>query len=172
MAAPLIVTLDLDEEASAFFETRRRQYFPAERNVVAAHVTMFHALPGSRERDVVELLGGLADRPGFPVAVTGLRSLGRGVAYDLAAPEAVQLRDRVAERFAADLTRQDRQQLTSHVTVANKLPPERAREILDELRADFVPFEVQAAGVSLYRYVGGPWEPVRSFAFGSDGRPA
>lgn len=165
MAAPLIVTLDLDEESSAWFEARRRRYFPAERNVVPAHVTLFHALPGGREREVAELLIEVADQAAFPVAVTGLRSLGRGVAYELAAPEAVRLRDRVAERFAADLTRQDAQKLKTHVTVANKLSPDRAREVLEELRTDFVPFEARAAAVSLYRYVGGPWDAVRSFPF-------
>jgi 2'-5' RNA ligase len=172
VAAPLIVTLDLDERSSAFFESRRRRWFPAERNVVAAHVTLFHALPGNREAEVAAELAALAERPAFPVSVSGVRLLGKGVAYDLRAPAAVALRDRMAERFATDLTRQDAQRLKAHVTVANKLTPERARELFAQLEADFVPFEAQAAGVSLFRYVGGPWETVRTYPFSPGPDPA
>ena len=164
-AAPLIVTLDLDEQTSAFFEERRRRYFPPERYVVGAHVTLFHALPGERADDVGGTLAAAARRPAFPVAVTGIRSLGRGAAYDLASVEAVRLRDGIAKEFAAELTRQDSQRLKPHVTVANKLGPERAREVVEELSLKFSPFEAHAVGLSLFRYRGGPWEPVATYSF-------
>ena len=41
----LILTLQLDAISNAFYEHLRRKYFPPERNLIAAHVTLFHQLP-------------------------------------------------------------------------------------------------------------------------------
>jgi len=59
---------------------------------LAAHVTLFHALPGEHEDAVAVDLAAAARRPPFEVAVTGLRLLGRGVAYTLDSPELAALR--------------------------------------------------------------------------------
>jgi hypothetical protein len=40
------------------------------------------------------------------------------------------------------------------------VPPERARALLQELQNDFVPYDVTATGLALWRYLGGPWEPL------------
>jgi hypothetical protein len=52
------------------------------------------------------------------------------------------------------------------VTVQNKVPPRDANALLRQLQATFQPFEVRAEGLLLWRYRGGPWEPVRRFVFG------
>ena len=44
--APLILTLALDERSFAFFDAQRRLHFPASRNLIPAHVTLFHHLLG------------------------------------------------------------------------------------------------------------------------------
>jgi 2'-5' RNA ligase len=167
MPPPLIVTLDVDERTQEFFDRQRRRYFPPERNVLDAHVTLFHALPGSSEQAVLAVLEQVTGRPEFALAVTGVRSLGRGAAYELSAPEAVRVRDEIAREFAGELTRQDAQRLRPHVTVANKLSTEAVRTALGELESEFSPFEARALGLSLYRYLGGPWELVASFRFRS-----
>lgn len=129
MPDPLIVTLDLDDATAQHFDALRRKHFPSARNVLAAHVTLFHALPGALEADVAALLAELADREPFAVAVTGVRQFGRGVAYGLRAEAAGQLHGRIQRRFADHLTRQDAQRLKLHVTVANKLEPEAAKAL-------------------------------------------
>ena len=43
---PLVVTLLLEPSAQERFDRVRAAHFPAERNHLAAHVTLFHALPG------------------------------------------------------------------------------------------------------------------------------
>ena len=48
---PLVLTLVLDAQSFAFFDGLRRRHFPPERNVIAAHLTLFHALPGSASSD-------------------------------------------------------------------------------------------------------------------------
>ena len=49
---PLILTLMLDAGTQAWLEALRRAHFPPGRNLVPAHVTLFHALPGA-EGDAV-----------------------------------------------------------------------------------------------------------------------
>ena len=43
----LILTLIIDGEAQNFFNILRQRYFPAERNYLDAHLTLFHNLPGN-----------------------------------------------------------------------------------------------------------------------------
>ncbi len=162
----LIVTLLLDEEAQGRFDRLRAEHFPAERNHLSAHVTLFHALPGERLDAVRADLSAAAGRPGFAVAVTGVRFLGRGVAYDLASAELDAVRRGLAATWAPWLTPQDRQRHRAHVTVQNKVSPEVARALHQRLAASFAPGTVTATGLGLWRYLGGPWEPVGVFPFG------
>ncbi len=166
MSAPLILTLLLDEESQARFDRLRAAHFPAERNFLQAHVTLFHALPGEQLDTVRADLAAAAGRPGFEVAVTGVRFLGRGVAYDLASAELDGVRRGLADAWASWLTPQDRQKHRAHVTVQNKVSPEVARALHQRLSATFAPGAATATGLGLWRYLGGPWEPVGVFAFG------
>ena len=165
-ADPLVVTLLLDGDAQRRFDELRSAHFPAQRLVVGAHVTLFHALPGERVDDVRGALAAAAGRPPFDVTVTGVRFLGRGVAFDLTAPELTRLRGDVAAEFDADLTRQDRQWRHPHVTVQNKVEPAVARALHAQLSAGFTPWTATARGLGLWHYRGGPWEPDAEFAFG------
>jgi 2'-5' RNA ligase len=164
-ADPLVVTLALDPDSQAWFDALRREHFPPERNVLAAHVTLFHALPGEQRDAVDAALAGVAARPPFAVAVTGVQLLGRGVAYRLAAPELSALHTRLSAEFDPWLTPQDRQRLSAHVTVQNKVEPAVARALRDRLATEFVPSEVPARGLGLWRYLGGPWEPLAEHLF-------
>ena len=164
--APLIVTLLLDDEAQGRFDRLRAAHFPAERNHLQAHVTLFHALPGEHLTDVSRELAEVADRTPFDVAVTGVRFLGRGVAIDLDAPELTALRRGLAGAFDPWLTRQDRQWSRPHVTVQNKVSPEVARALFEDLSASFVPETVTARGLGLWTYLGGPWSAEGEFPFG------
>lgn len=166
MPEPLIVTLLLDDADQERFDRLRAEHFPPERNVLKAHVTLFHALPGEHLDAVRADLAAAADRPAFDVAVTGVRSLGRGVAYVLASAEVAAVRDGLASGWAPWLTPQDRQRHSPHVTVQNKVEPAVARALHARLRAQFVPYDVRARGLGLWRYLGGPWEPLGEHAFG------
>ncbi|MGY1742501.1 MULTISPECIES: 2'-5' RNA ligase family protein [unclassified Blastococcus] len=163
---PLVVTLLLGDEAQRRFDRLRAAHFPPERNHLAAHVTLFHALPGEHLTRVDADLAAAAARPPFEVEVTGVRSLGRGVAYTLASAELAALRAGLAAAWEPWLTPQDRQRHAPHVTVQNKVDPAAARALHAELSAGFVPESVPARGLGLWRYLGGPWEPVAEHAFG------
>jgi 2'-5' RNA ligase len=161
----LIVTLLLAEQAQARFDRLRAEHFPVERNHLAAHVTLFHALPGEQRPAVDAALAVAAARPPFDVEVTGLQLLGRGVAYRLRSGELSALHAGLAAEFDPWLTRQDRQRLSPHVTVQNKVEPAVARELYDRLAAGFTPSSVPARGLGLWRYLGGPWEPLSEHPF-------
>ena len=165
MSAPLIVTLLLGDEAQARFDRLRAAHFPVERNHLAAHVTLFHALPGDRLAEVRRELAAAADRPSFPVTVSRVRLLGRGVAYDLEAPELTALRAGLAAAFDPWLTRQDRQPGRAHVTVQNKVDPGTARALRTDLAAAFEPELVPARGLGLWHYLGGPWAADAEYPF-------
>ncbi|WP_419760118.1 2'-5' RNA ligase family protein [Acidisoma sp.] len=164
--APLILTLVLDDTSQAFFDRARELWFPPRLNFIRAHVTMFHHLPGAQLASIRNDLASVCAGQ-FPVkvAVTGLRSLGRGVAYTLRTPEIEGLRSRLAGQWRDDLTAQDRQGWRPHVTVQNKVSPTEAKATLERLSGEFVPFMATATGVALWRYLGGPWEEVAVLAF-------
>lgn len=168
-ADPLILTLAMDAETSAYFDGLRRRHFPTARNHIPAHATLFHHLPGPDEAGIAETVASLARVETAPeVAVTGLRFTGRGVAFVLAAPALALFRGQIAARFSDVLTPQDSQGWRPHVTVQNKVAPEVARALHAELERDFVPFRFTAPGLVLWRYLGGPWERRAAFAFGEN----
>ena len=152
MTSPLILTLGLH---------------PSHLNHIPAHVTLFHHLPGTEGAAVADSVGLAAANQGrFDVGVTGLRPLGRGVAYTLGNAVLGPLRASLARRWQDHLTPQDRQGWRPHVTIQNKADPAEATALLAMMQAAFVPFEVRATGLTLWRYVGGPWELVVRHDFG------
>lgn len=167
-ARPLIVTLEVDDAAQARFDAERAALFPAGRTVIGAHVTLFHALPGSAETVVTgELAVAAAALAPFRVEVAELMSLGGGVAYRLRSAELLALHRRLQAGWWDRLSPQDRQGFRPHVTVQNKVGPELARRTIERLRQDFVPFATTARAVRLWRYDGGPWTPRERFPLGS-----
>ena len=164
--APLIVSLTLAPDGQARLDRLRDAYFPPERNFLAAHVTLFHHLPGP-EHDAVAaaLASASAALAPFPLRVARLQSLGRGVALALESDALLRLRAGLARRWAGWLTAQDRQGYRPHVTIQNKVEPRAAKALLAELSAGFAPWTIGATGVSLWRYRGGPWEAAGSFPF-------
>lgn len=164
--APLVLTLVLEPVAQAWLDDLRRRHFPAERNHLPAHVTLFHAVPGE---GVPEVLADVrAEAPGapLPMTVTRVRSLGRGVAYDLEGAEATALRAALARRWRDSLTPQDARPWRAHVTVQNKVDSATARALHARLAAGFAPVGTAATGLAVWRYRGGPWEPVAEVPFG------
>ncbi|TNC46550.1 2'-5' RNA ligase family protein [Rubellimicrobium rubrum] len=163
---PLILTLALDPDSFARFDRERRAHFPARLNRIPAHVTLFHHLPGSAEQDILATLGAACAVLGpMPVRVTGLFSLGKGVAYRMEASAIADLRRDLARQWRPWLTAQDLQPWKPHVTVQNKVTPADARETLARLQTVFVPFEAWAEGLLLWRYMGGPWDALGRFPF-------
>jgi 2'-5' RNA ligase len=163
---PLILTAAMDHAAFERFDAERREFFPAHRNHLSAHITLFHQLPSDRLEGITVQLEALVARvQPIHVEVIGLRFLGRGVAYDLRSPKLETLRQDLAGSWLERLTNQDRGGFKPHVTVQNKVSASQARETLALLEARFQPWAFEVTGLTLWRYLGGPWERLMNFAF-------
>ena len=167
--APLILTLGFDAASFAYLDAMRQRHFPAERNHIPAHLTLFHHLPGENEAEIAATLRAIArDTAPIPLAATGLRFLGRGTACEIEAPRLAKLRRDLAARWRDHLTPQDAQGFRAHVTIQNKVPADEARATFETLRAAFIRFEAVGTGLLLCRYRGGPWAEAGMFPFTGD----
>ena len=165
MTDALILTLRLPREAALRFENERRMLFPAERNSVPAHLTLFNKLPGAEVDHLrLRLMHVARETRPLPFAVVEVMPLSRrGAAYRLEVPGLEALRGRIGAGFA--LAPQDRGRRKPHVTVQNRVDAERAAETLALLRARFQPFRGVAPGLDLWWYRGGPWAAAGAFDF-------
>jgi 2'-5' RNA ligase len=157
--APLIVTALFGRQDQAWFDSLRRAHFPPERNQLDAHLTLFHHLPPSVAEELKHRLAQETRGVRAPRArVSGLMSLGQGVAYRIEAPELDAIRAGLLQAFAGMLTPQDAGRWRPHVTVQNKVRPVLAKALLRALEADFAPKTVEISGLASWWYRGGPWE--------------
>ena len=164
--APIVLTLELDDKSRLFFDTLRQQHFPKERSFLSAHLTLFHHLPGDSYDAIRTHVAAAAAAEGpLPIAVTGVRFLGRGVAYTLENQRLRALHKRLQRQWHDELTPQDQQRLNPHITVQNKVDAAIARDLHRELAEQFQPFEATGTALQLWAYRGGPWEPLEIFPF-------
>ena len=165
MTAPLIVTADFSPADFAFFDAERRTHFPPERNILPAHLTLFHALPPSVEGELRRRLSDAANGEAPRAVLAGLRSLGGGVAYTVVSDDLSSVRADLADAFKGCLTAQDAQGWRAHVTIQNKVDPRVARDLLAAKEQHFRPRPLGIAGLALHRYEGGPWSLVQRWRF-------
>lgn len=165
-SAPLIVTAELPAPLQVRMHALRRAHYPPERNRVAAHVTLFHALPPFCEQELRELLARLvAAHPPPPARIEGVMALDRGTAVRLTSPALLALRDQIADRFDTLLSAQDRHTPRLHVTIQNKVAPREARALQEQLAPMLPPLDFRFAGLALHAWLGGPWEGLKRWSF-------
>lgn len=149
----------------AWLDAQRTAHFPADRNVLPAHLTLFHHLPPSARDELLRLLKGEV-RGMAPVArISGLISLGRGVAYRVASDGLEAIRGRIAAALKGQLTPQDSASWRPHVTIQNKVALHDARALREALAADFRRRPLMIAGLAAFYYRDGPWEPIADYRF-------
>lgn len=166
MAGPLIVTALLGPADQALFDRLRAAHFPPERNRLAAHVTMFHAIPTMLEAELRRRLAALAaDLPPPRATLSGLMNLGGGVAFRIVSDELDAIRAELADAFRGHLTQQDSYGWRPHITVQNKVAVAEARTLHDRLARDFEPRPLCVSGLAYDHYDGGPWRPGHRYPF-------
>lgn len=164
--APLILSLRLDEASQTFFNQLRKRYFPSERNYLDAHLTLFHHLPGEAIQNIQKQLQEISITTStFPLEVTKVKMIGRGVAYQLESDTLMKTHKQLARQWQKWLTLQDSQKLWPHITVQNKVTPDKAKALYKKLSDSFEPFTAYATGFSLWAYQNGPWEWKDEFSF-------
>ena len=165
MAGALIVTAEIAPRDLAWLDQLRRAHYPAERNQLPAHLTMFHALPPSTEGEVRSTLARLASERPPGASIEGLMDLGGGVAFRIVSADLDRLRCELAEDFHGLLSAQDSGGWRPHITIQNKVPPKDARALKSRLERDFRPHPLAICGLGLHRYLGGPWERLSTYGF-------
>ena len=165
MAGPLIVTADFAPDDYAWLEGLRRAHYPAEKNRVPVHLTMFQGLPPSVVEEVKQQLTLHSADPRPRAMVAGLMNLSGGVAFRVVSDELESVREAIADHIHGQLCAPVAAGWRPHITIQNKVPPRQAKALLDELEADFRPRPLGIAGLSVHRYRGGPWETLASYTF-------
>lgn len=163
--APFIVTAEMPGDIFAWSNALRREHFPPERNVLAAHVTLFHSFAPSLREDLLRTLGEYAAVFAPPEALAeGLMNLGKGTALAVRSPGMLAIRERIAERFHGALTSQDQHTPRLHITIQNKVTPDEARRLQRELEG-YPPRAFCFTGLGLHIYRGPHWEGLGVWRF-------
>jgi len=165
MAGALIVTAEIGASDLAWLDRLRRAHYPPERNRVPAHLTIFHALPPSAEREVRSSLSRTVSAEPPIASIEGLMNLGGGVAYRVVSPQLDEIRSRLAHDFHGLLSAQDSGGWRPHVTIQNKVSAKEARALMIEIEQGFCPQPLEIRGLGLHRYIDGPWERLVTYAF-------
>ena len=163
---PFIVTAELPRDLFAWANGLRQAHFPPERNHLAAHVTLFHALAPSLRAELPAVLARLAGEHAGPKAeLTGLMNLGKGTALALSSPAMLAIRAEIADLFHGMLTAQDQHRPRLHITIQNKVTPEAARALQAELAPALPHRKFAFTGLGLHRYCKPHWEAVGVWPF-------
>jgi len=132
---------------------------------VPAHLTLFHHLPPSLERELGQRLAACTAISAPRAGISTIIDLGRGTAFRVESEELEDIRAELAEAFRGMLTPQDQAPWRPHITIPNKVEPKAAKALQQQLRATFEPRPLAIRGLASWRYRGGPWEPVKTHVF-------
>ena len=165
MSAPIIVTALFGHGDDGMLQHLRRTHYPAARNQVPAHLTLFHQLPPGLAAELSGRLAAAAAAPPPPATIAGLMDLGEGTAFRVESEALAAIRDELAEAFHGLLMPQDRAPWRPHITIQNKVEPRAAKALQRELAADFAPRPLQIRALASWLYLDGPWERLKVHPF-------
>jgi len=165
LRGPLIVTAAMGREDQSWADKLRETYYPADRNMVPAHITLLHHLPPSLIGELRGLLAAMTLAPPPAGEVDRAFSSGGFVATGVRSPGLIDLWSELAERFHRHLIPQDRSPPRLHITIQNKVSGSTAQETLASLRENLRPRTIKIAALDVWAYEGGPWSPVCRYPF-------
>ncbi|MBS0480975.1 MAG: 2'-5' RNA ligase family protein [Proteobacteria bacterium] len=170
--APYIVTAELPPQIFRWADALRQAHYPAERNVLAAHVTLFHGFAPSLRGELGRVLARHVAEFAAPDAlVGGLMDLGTGTAVAVRSADMLAIRAMIAAHFHGALTAQDRHSPRLHITIQNKVDTATAKALQQELKAGMIAHRFRFAGLGLYCYHPGRWDRAGVWPFRGKQRP-
>ncbi|KAI0161874.1 hypothetical protein GGR52DRAFT_586131 [Hypoxylon sp. FL1284] len=134
-----VLTLQTDPAHHRAMCALRARHFPPALLRVAAHISLFHALPGSSLPEVrAHVAASASQTPRFAIRAAGpplrLGRRGVGVRVDGLAPAAALVAG-VQEAWGGMLSAQDRSAFRGHYTVTNKEDdPEKVERCFEDVR--------------------------------------
>jgi 2'-5' RNA ligase superfamily len=157
-----ILTAEMDSESFARLDDLRRRHFPPERNLLPAHLTMFHRLSSAQ---TARLDGSDIPSVPIPILLDAAILLGSGVSIRIRSPELELLRAAARQAMGGEFSRQDSQGWRPHVTVQNKVSADAAKCLHLSLQNGFEPSAGVVTGLLVWEYLGGPWKLSRHLPF-------
>ena len=177
-----VLTLLTDKAHHTALTDLRNRYFPPHLNKLGAHITLFHALPGSRLDEVTSALEEVVARGSqggsWPIETADAFVLGGktkpkgvGIGVSPASDKRIsELRDLLQGRWRGFLSEQDSRvgRGRAHYTIMNKVDePETVWKCLEEVRQgwckDGEGRRGVVEGVRLWRYERGYWKDGKDF---------
>jgi hypothetical protein len=163
---PFIVTAELPSDLFGWANALRTAHFPPERNHLAAHVTLFHALAPSLREELRGMLGQIAAEFAPPrVRLTGVMNLGKGTALSIHSDAMLAIREAIANHFHGALTAQDNHVPRLHITIQNKVEPAEARTLQAALAPQLEARDFVFTGIGLHRYCNPHWQVEKKWPF-------
>lgn len=179
-----VLTLLTDKTHHTALTNLRTQYFPPHLNKLGAHITLFHALPGSHLEEVTSTLEDVVvkgpQREPWPIETADAFLLGGkskpkgvGIGVSTASDKRVmELRDLLQDRWGTFLSEQDSRpgRGKAHYTIMNKVDePETVWKCLKEVKEgwckDGEGRKGIVDGVRLWRYDRGYWKDGTDFRY-------
>lgn len=163
---PHLVLAVLPAAVQARLDALRRAHYPAERNRVPAHCTLFHAVPGMVAAELSALLARLtATTPPPRARIDRVIDLDGGTALALVSADLIDVRDMLADHFHGLLTGGDAVAPRFHITVQNKVERRAAHILQAELTATWRATDTTIPSIAVHRVVDGAWQPVGVWRF-------
>jgi hypothetical protein len=126
---------------------------------------LFRQLPPGVEAELGTRLASYARSTPPKAEIAGIMDLGEGTALRVESEELEDIRHDLALALHGLLTPQDSAPWRPHVTIQNKVPWPEARRLQASLGATFQRRPLAIRGLAAWRYLDGPWEKIRSWAF-------
>lgn len=171
-----VLTLQTDTAHHQAMCVLRERYYPPSLLRVAAHISLFRALPKSALHSLRTDIATITSRtPTFSIRAVGppIRMGRSGVGVSVVGLEpAARIVKELQQKWHDVLSRQDRGAFRGHYTLMNKVDdPEKVEKCFEEVRQELEPHGVPgtALGLSLWRYDKGWWRHEHDFAFSGAG---
>ncbi|KAF4336111.1 hypothetical protein FBEOM_10047 [Fusarium beomiforme] len=167
-----ILALFTDKRHHDEMSALRKQWFPSQLLKVGAHITLFHALPGSKLSEVKANIAAITSRTSsFPIGVGSqdVFEMGNGVGINLHAGQkrAMNIRSELRNKWEPFLSDQDRRgKWRGHYTIMNKQDDkEVVHKCLEYLKDGHAESKGSVEGLSLWLYDRCWWKLNEVFKF-------
>ncbi|GAB7365875.1 hypothetical protein MBLNU230_g7205t1 [Neophaeotheca triangularis] len=169
-----VLTLLTDKEHHIRMTNLRNSYFPKKINKLAAHLTLFHALPGSKLEDAIipTLEITAAETSEFRVHAAKPFRMKKGIAISIPKHEGASKCQDIHKRLQDEwlpqkfLSEQDAGGCRVHYTICNKVDDDTVVDkYLQEVQSSFKGDWGTVTGLGLWRYDRGFWRWERGFGF-------
>lgn len=168
-----ILTLSTDKVHHKALTDVRDKYFPKRLNKLEAHLTLFHALPGSKLEDLIvpALKEFAAEQSKFDLLASKVFKLNKGMAIGIPKEKggdaARDVHAQLQNRWAEFLSPQDaRRGWSAHYTVMNKVDDQKViDQAFQELSSVWRGNWGEVTGLGLWLYHKGAWKHVKDYDF-------